>query len=63
MENEVNTAQGLEIKPELVEHDKLMGGDERTAMFLCEVANSNHSSITVKYDIPSKKSGWKDPFT
>ena len=51
----------MELKPELVEEDKLRSEDERTAAFLCEVANSIHPSITVKSDYPSKNTDQKMP--
>ena len=51
----------LEVKPELVEEDTSRSEDERTAAFLCEVANSIHSSITVKSDYPSKNTDGKMP--
>jgi hypothetical protein len=51
----------MEVKPELVEEDKLRSEDERTAAFLCEVANSIHPSITVKSDYPSKNTDQKMP--
>ena len=51
----------MEVKPELVEEDKIRSEDERTAAFLCEEANSIHPSITVKSDYPSKNTDQKMP--
>ena len=56
MKDEDNAPQGLEIRPELIEEDKLRSEDEQTAAILSEVANSIHSSITVKSDYQSKNS-------
>ena len=38
MGDEVNSSPRMEVKPELVEEDKLKSEDERTAAFLTEVA-------------------------
>ena len=41
--------------------DKIRSEDERTAAFLCEVANSIYPSITVKSNYPSKNTDQKMP--
>ena len=56
-----DAAPRLEVKSELVEEDKQKSDDERTSVFLTNVANSIHPSITVKADYPSKNSDGKMP--
>ena len=45
----------------MIESDKLIPEDQRTAQFWAEVGNSIHSSISVKSDFPSKNRDGKMP--